>query len=740
MSLSSASSVGSVGCGASCDETAHHTKRRKLEDSQHEPVSPTAPDPLREEGQDTVTAQVRRLLAVISSACSGAKRPGEGAERVALRRAAHGLADLSKTEENVDIIVAEGGIQAVVPLLSLFQPDEPTHLREFVVNSNGGEEIEKEACFVLGLLAIKPEHQHAIADRGALQGLVGLLKQHVPSRCPPGPGASVARRAADAITNLAHENVSIKCRVRSEGGVPPLVALLESFDAKVQRAAAGALRTLAFKNEENKNLIVECQALPTLIQMLRSDDVGIHYEAVGVIGNLVHSSQGIKKTVLNEGALQPVIGLLSSKCTESQREAALLLGQFATTTDDYKAKIVQRGAVPPLIAMLGQGDVQLREMAAFALGRLAQNADNQAGIVQAGGLRPLLDLLESRNGNLQHNAAFALYGLADNEDNIADIVRDGGVQRLQRAELIVQASKDCVQKTLKRLEEKITGKVLHQTLYAMYSSDRAVQQRVATALARLAATADLKTAFVDRRGLHVLVDMLTDSKSDELQQEAAGALFELAKKANATGELPELEQPGRKVFLGEQYVNNATLSDVTFLVQDRKFYAHRIALLASSDTFRAMFDGHYKEKQASVIPIPNIRFAVFERMMRCIYTGKVDVPGDIAEELLQAADQYMLEGLKRLCEVAIARTLTVDSLPAAQELAENYDAPQLGKACALYALEHFKGVAAAAATTHAGGFDALLRRMVPVLTESLTDTLVIQAMAPAAPPAPGPTM
>lgn len=34
-----------------------------------------------------------------------------------------------------------------------------------------------------------------------------------------------------------------------------------------------------------------------------------------------------------------------------------------------------------------------------------------------------------------------------------------------------------------------------------------------------------------------------------------------------------------------------------------------------------MFDGHYKEKQASVIPIPNIRFAVFERMMRCIYTG-----------------------------------------------------------------------------------------------------------------------
>ena len=37
-------------------------------------------------------------------------------------------------EENVDIIVAEGGIQVVVPLLSIFQPDEPPNLREFVVN------------------------------------------------------------------------------------------------------------------------------------------------------------------------------------------------------------------------------------------------------------------------------------------------------------------------------------------------------------------------------------------------------------------------------------------------------------------------------------------------------------------------------------------------------------------------------------------------------------------------------
>lgn len=40
---------------------------------------------------------------------------------------------------------------------------------------------------------------------------------------------------------------------------------------------------------------------------------------------------------------------------------------------------------------------------------------------------------------------------------------------------------------------------------------------------------------------------------------------------------------------------------------------------------------------------------------RFIYTGSVDVKLDIAQDLLRAADQYLLEGLKRLCEHAIAQ-------------------------------------------------------------------------------------
>ncbi|CAI6000458.1 unnamed protein product [Closterium sp. NIES-64] len=930
--------------------SSHSGERKNLKRKLADSACPSG----SEDSRALATAEVQAHIAVLKGSLTWRE-----ADRVAARKAAHAIAELAKHEEHVDAIVEEGAIHALVP-----------HLSAPAVEEGDGpiaceHEVEKDAAFALGLLAIKPDHQRLIADSGALTALVALLKRRpgqppaasaaaAPASAPTalglapagttdgaaaggahvggaggagagaggvgaegGAGASpavarvvngVVRRAADAITNLAHENGTIKSRVRAEGGIPPLVELLESLDPKVQRAGAGALRTLAFLSALSLTLCppsplvvhvrvcmeawmmqgggrnttaggaagvagpqVECGALPTLIFMLRSEDTGIHYEAVGVIGNLVHSSMNIKKLVLDEGALQPVIGLLSSRCTESQREAALLLGQFATTDPECKVRIVQRGAVRivqrgavrPLITMLEAPDPQLREMAAFALGRLAQNADNQAGIVHDGGLRPLLELLESKNGNLQHNAAFALYGLAENgtptfphsgcrqdnvsevvreggvqrlvgvptgpdnmlevmreegvqrlvdaelivqtskatsggsqlhhllhaidltwegppamhslrpnasthslfhphptptrtppppigrrQDNVSEVVREGGVQRLVDAELIVQASKDCVQKTLKRLEEKMEGKVLRHLLYLLRQSDKSVQRRVAAALAHLCPEGQQRAIFVGAGGLDILLAMLASPPSPRLQRDAAVALRTLSKRATTlnpidTAPPPPTPQvaapptlllscctlpafpflfpssPAAQVYLGEQYVNCPTLSDVTFLVEGTRFYAHRIALLASSDAFRAMFDGGYRqeEKEAKDIEIPNISLPVFESMMRCIYTGAVEVRPEMAQDLLRAADQYLLETLKRLCEHAIAQDLTVENVANVYELAETYHAQSLRQMCVLFVLDHHEQMC------NLPGYNALLQRMVPETREYISRVL-----------------
>ncbi|KAG1681626.1 hypothetical protein FOA52_014135 [Chlamydomonas sp. UWO 241] len=471
--------------------------------------------------------------------------------------------------------------------------------------------------------------------------------------------------------------------------------------------------------------------------------MGSHYEAVGVIGNLVHSSGEIKRQVLEEGALQPVINLLSSPCADSQREAALLLGQFATADTDTKARIVQRGAVPALVRMLAHADNSLREMAAFALGRLAQNADNQAGIVQNGGLVPLLSLLESKHFNLQHNAAFALYGIADNEDNIPDIVKEGVLQRLLDCveKLQVQASRDCVQKTITRMEQKFGGRVLSHVVFMLRASDRRVRQRAATALARMAPDAELHSIFVDKRGLDILLDTLIESggaaatpsgESTTQRAAAAGALALVRKISSAGGELDCMPaQPPKTVYLGSQFVNSPTLADVTFVVEGRTFHAHRIALLASSDAFRAMFSGGYKEREAASIEIPNIPWDVFESMMHYIYTGNTEVQPEIAAELLRASDQYLLEGLKRLCETCIAKDLTLDNLVPTFELAEAFAAPQLAKRCVLFLLEFFD-LFMESPQLGPTMVTALLTRMVPELRRVVLEGAEATAKAVAA--------
>lgn len=49
----------------------------------------------------------------------------------------------------------------------------------------------------------------------------------------------------------------------------------------------------------------------------------------------------------------------------------------------------------------------------------------------------------------------------------------------------------------------------------------------------------------------------------------------------------------------------------------------------------------------------------------------------------------MLDGLKQLCEETISQSLTIDNLADTYDLAERFNGSQLGRRCALFALEHY---------------------------------------------------
>jgi len=159
---------------------------------------------------------------------------------------------------------------------------------------------------------------------------------------------------------------------------------------------------------------------------------------------------------------------------------------------------------------------------------------------------------------------------------------------------------------------------------------------------------------------------------------------------------------------------------VTFFVEDKPLHAHRIALLASSNAFRAMFNGGYKERDERSISIPNIRYDVFVLMMRYTYTGQVEVPADLAQDLLRASDQYLLEGLKGLCQETISDSISTENIFDVYELSESFNAPQLGSRCVMFILEKSQEM-----ISHHGldSFLALATKMAPQLRDSLTKML-----------------
>lgn len=100
------------------------------------------------------------------------------------------------------------------------------------------------------------------------------------------------------------------------------------------------------------------------------------------------------------------------------------------------------------------------------------------------------------------------------------------------------------------------------------------------------------------------------------------------------------------------------------------------------------------------------------------HAGNAEVSAEIASELLRASDQYLLEGLKRLCEMRIAQSLSLDTLIPTFELSEAFSAPQLARRCILFVLEHYD------AFLEMHGADMLhdlMLRMVPQVRQSMLE-------------------
>ncbi|KAJ1260301.1 hypothetical protein BS78_10G221900 [Paspalum vaginatum] len=164
-------------------------------------------------------------------------------------------------------------------------------------------------------------------------------------------------------------------------------------------------------------------------------------------------------------------------------------------------------------------------------------------------------------------------------------------------------------------------------------------------------------------------------------------------------------------------------ADITFIISGECVAAHRCVLAARSPVFMAQLYGDMKEKASPDVEIKDMEVKVFRAMLRFIYTDRVpelDEEGEqstvMAQHLLEAADRYGLDRLKKICVEKMCMSISVDTVATALALAEQHGCSNLKSRCMEFIVSSPQNLQAVAGTE---GYKHLETSCPSVLTELL---------------------
>ncbi|KAG0344356.1 hypothetical protein BG004_004535, partial [Podila humilis] len=130
-------------------------------------------------------------------------------------------------------------------------------------------------------------------------------------------------------------------------------------------------------------------------------------------------------------------------------------------------------------------------------------------------------------------------------------------------------------------------------------------------------------------------------------------------------------------------VNSPVGSDVRLIVGEEKvvMFAHSLILQARSTYFTRALSNDWKEASEGIIHKPNIRPAVFERILQYIYSGKLMLDDANVMDLIKAADELCMEDLLHGCERHALTTICRDNVLSLVHLASQHNLHQLKAEC-----------------------------------------------------------
>ncbi|XP_069484377.1 ankyrin repeat and BTB/POZ domain-containing protein 3 isoform X2 [Ambystoma mexicanum] len=190
------------------------------------------------------------------------------------------------------------------------------------------------------------------------------------------------------------------------------------------------------------------------------------------------------------------------------------------------------------------------------------------------------------------------------------------------------------------------------------------------------------------QGLPLMCEILKASKNEVISQQ----LSVIFAQCYGPYPIPKLTEIKRKQTsrLDPQFLNNKEMSDVTFLVEGRPFYAHKVLLFTASPRFKALLSNK-PAAENTCIEINYVKYHIFQLVMQYLYCGGTEsllIKNNEIMELLSAAKFFHLEALQRHCEIICAKSISTDNCVDIYNHAKFLGVPELTAYCEGYFLKN----------------------------------------------------
>ncbi|XP_035257286.1 ankyrin repeat and BTB/POZ domain-containing protein BTBD11-B isoform X2 [Anguilla anguilla] len=162
-------------------------------------------------------------------------------------------------------------------------------------------------------------------------------------------------------------------------------------------------------------------------------------------------------------------------------------------------------------------------------------------------------------------------------------------------------------------------------------------------------------------GLPLLFQILQASKNEVISQQ----LSVIFTQCYGPYPIPKLTEIKRKQTsrLDPHFLNNKEMSDVTFLVEGKPFYAHKVLLFTASNRFKLLLSNR-PAAENTCIEISHVKYNIFQLVMQYLYCGGTEslhIRNTEIMELLSAAKFFQLEALQRHCEIICSKNINTET-------------------------------------------------------------------------------